>query len=136
MQKANWQNGDIIKMTCRTMPMCIHFGILYRDEKTGDWFVMHNTPSQNSVSDTLDEFSRDREFLGTEKSKLSGLSSSQLIQTFKENNIDYDSLYSNCEDFIVKMGAKTFTFQQNHVFFSLVGISLLLTTALIYRYLK
>jgi len=117
------ENGDIVKFTCSNIPMCMHFGIVYIVDN--ELFVMHNTPPEGTQITHWRDMLNGRDFLGSEKSIISGETSDQLLRRFQSATGKYDTVLYNCEDFIEKMQAKNFPIQQNHAAFTVLGMGVL-----------
>jgi len=94
--------GDIVVVSCISIPLCYHVGILVSEN--GQPFVYHNTPTAkneaggNIVAQSFDDFMKNRKVLKT----IATDNNPDLVRqhAFENRFKQWDALAYNCEDYV------------------------------------
>ena len=99
------KEGDVIYTNCIGNHLCYHLGIVYK--KGEKKYVFHNAPTNNNkfggtiVSEKYEDFIKDRYILKIVKTRATN---KDILRVSKINKSEvWDSLFFNCEDFIVEI---------------------------------
>ena len=103
------QNGDVVE-TKTTYPLINHFGVFI--EIDGIPHLIHNTPKKGSAIDTWEKFFSDRKLLRVSKTKISGISSEDLMKKYFSKRKEYHIFFFDCEDFVEAITGEDYRVKQ------------------------
>jgi hypothetical protein len=103
------QNGDVVE-TKTTYPLINHFGVYI--EIDGKPNLIHNTPKKGSAIDSWEKFFGDRKLLRVNKTRISGISTDDLMRKYLSKRKEYHLFFFDCEDFVEAITGEDYRVKQ------------------------
>jgi hypothetical protein len=105
MNLAKLKEGDVIYTDCIGSQLCYHLGIIYQKGNTK--YVFHNAPTNSNkfggtiIYEKLDEFMKGRMITKAFRTRVTNKDILRVAHKCKREV--WDSLFFNCEDFVVEI---------------------------------
>jgi hypothetical protein len=94
-----YATGQIIKASVNDLPLIYHYGIVLIDGE--QIYVLHNSPDNVHMIDTLDNYLESREIIEIRNTHLNNLPINYILNRFNEDcKQTYHVINYNCEHFI------------------------------------
>jgi len=104
------QNGDVVE-TKTKYPLINHFGVYI--EIDGKPNFIHTTPKKGSAIDSWEKFYAGyRKLLRVHKTRISGISTDDLMRKYLAKRKEYHLFFFDCEDFVEAITGEDYRVKQ------------------------